>query len=101
MDIRSCALGMPGRPRRSSGRSPVTPRARKILARTAAARRARDAYIAGVELDGGPPELGPKRRTSVPTWLTRDLAERERVHGRPRRRSRAVAGRRESARRAA
>ena len=48
--------------------SQISGRARRILARTAAARAELEASIAGVELDGDPPEIGPrsgKRRNRI------------------------------------
>lgn len=55
--------------------SKLSRRARTILARTAAARRALDARIAGVVVEGGPPELGPVRKTAIAAWLDRDIVK--------------------------
>lgn len=53
--------------------SRLSPHARAILAHTKAAQAKIDERIAGVVLEGGPPELGPKRETSTPRWLERDI----------------------------
>lgn len=55
--------------------SKLSRRARAILARTAAARRALDARIAGVKVEGGPPELGPVRRSAISACLDRDIVK--------------------------
>lgn len=44
--------------------SKLRPGIRAILDRTARARRSLDELCAGVELEGGPPELGPPREIS-------------------------------------
>lgn len=55
-----------GRPRGSKSKAAAAPSrltntAREILTRTAAARVEIEAAIAGVEVEGGPPEVGPPR----------------------------------------
>lgn len=61
--------------KRRAPKSKLSRRARTILARTAAARRALDARIAGVVVDGGPPELGPVRKDVISAFLDRDIVK--------------------------
>jgi hypothetical protein len=67
--------------RRKTGPSQLSRQARAILSRTAIAQGAIDAAVTDVVVEGGPPELGPKRKTAQRAWLDRDITKRVRNGG--------------------